>query len=46
MVGIVQECFKIVVDAAFASLSEFNKAHQVLRDLYDAGFLPMPESKQ
>jgi hypothetical protein len=36
---------QLVVDAAFASLSEFNKAHQVLRDLYDLGFLRMPESK-
>jgi hypothetical protein len=33
---------KRVVDAAFASLSEFNKAHQVLGELYDAGFLRMP----
>ena len=34
-----------VIDAAFASLTEFNKAHQVLRELYDAGFLRMPEDK-
>jgi hypothetical protein len=33
---------KRVVDAAFASLSEFNKAHQVLGELYEAGFLRMP----
>ncbi len=33
---------KRAVDAAFASLSEFNKAHQVLGELYDAGFLRMP----
>ena len=36
---------KRVVDAAFASLTEFNKAHQVLQELYDAGFLRMPEDK-
>ena len=37
---------KRVVDAAFASLSEFNKAHQVLGELYDVGYLRMPADKE
>jgi len=36
---------KRVVDAAFASLSEFRTASQVLEELYDKSFLRMPENK-
>lgn len=34
---------KRVVDAAFASLSEFRTASQTLEELYDKGFLRMPD---